>query len=212
MLELFHKGGIFMYPLLAAFIGGVAVILERFWTLSRASVDTKKFLQRLEDVLRGEGLERALEVCSEARGPVAATLHAGLSRVGQGMRHVEKAIESAGSVEMAFLERGLVWLATVVNVAPMLGFLGTVSGMIKAFEAIARAGDVEPSLVAAGISEALITTAAGLSIAIPIQAFHNYFVSKIDKIVVDMEESSSVLLDLLYELGYGEEEGRVAAS
>jgi len=212
MLELFHKGGIFMYPLLAALVGGVAVILERLWTLSRASIDTKKFFERLEDALRSEGLERALEVCSEARGPVAATLHAGLLRVGQGMKHVEKAMESAGSVEMAFLERGLVWLATVVNVAPMLGFLGTVSGMIKAFEAIARAGDVEPSLVAAGISEALITTAAGLSIAIPIQAFHNYFVSKIDRIVVDMEETSSALLDVLYELGYGEEEERAAAS
>ncbi|RKY64766.1 MAG: MotA/TolQ/ExbB proton channel family protein, partial [Candidatus Latescibacterota bacterium] len=127
MLELVHKGGISMYPLLAALVGGVAVILERLWTLSRASIDTKKFFERLEDALRSEGLERALEVCSEARGPVAATLHAGLLRVGQGMKHVEKAMESAGSVEMAFLERGLVWLATVVNVAPMLGFLGTVS-------------------------------------------------------------------------------------
>jgi len=210
MLELFHKGGIFMYPLLAAFIGGIAVTLERLWTLSKASINTKRFFDRLEETLRTEGVEKALELCSKTRGPVAATLHAGLLRVQQGMDYVEKAIESAGSVEMAFLERGLVWLATVVNIAPMLGFLGTVSGMIKAFESIAMAGDVEPSLVASGISEALITTATGLSIAIPMQAFHNYFVSKIDKIVVDMEESSSALLDVLYELGYGRGGSRAA--
>jgi len=116
------------------------------------------------------------------------------------VEHVEKAIEGAATIEMAFLERGMVWLATVANIAPLLGFLGTVSGMIKAFEAIALAGDIEPSLVASGISEALITTAAGLAIAIPIQALHNFFVSRIDKLIIEMEESSSDLIDTLTEI------------
>jgi len=106
---------------------------------------------------------------------------------------------------MAFLEKGMVWLSTVANIAPLLGFLGTVSGMIGAFESIAAAGDVEPSIVASGISEALITTAAGLVIAIPIQAFHNYFVSKIDKIIIDMQESSTLFMEELIQLGYGKD-------
>jgi biopolymer transport protein ExbB len=108
---------------------------------------------------------------------------------------------------MAFLEKGMVWLATVANIAPLLGFLGTVSGMIQAFDAIAKAGDVEPSIVAGGISEALITTASGLVIAIPIQALHNFFVSKIDKLIIDMQESSNQFLDELVQAGYGGGQG-----
>jgi biopolymer transport protein ExbB len=119
--------------------------------------------------------------------------------------HVEKAISESGAVEMAFLEKGMVWLSTVANIAPLLGFLGTVSGMINSFEAIAAAGDVEPSIVAGGISEALITTAGGLVIAIPIQAFHNYFVSKIDKIIIDMQEASTQFVEELIQLGYGKD-------
>jgi biopolymer transport protein ExbB len=188
MVELFNKGGPFMWPLLAALVIGIAFILERLWTLTRASINAKNFFAQVEEALRGGGPDAAAEICSNTRGPVASVLHAGL-------------------LEMAFLERGMVWLATIANIAPLLGFLGTVSGMIKAFEAIALAGDVEPSLVASGISEALITTAAGLAIAIPIQAFHNYFVSRIDKIVIDMEESSAAFVDTLVEMGYGEEKG-----
>jgi biopolymer transport protein ExbB len=121
-------------------------------------------------------------------------------RVDRGLEQVEKAIENAGTIEMSFLERGLVWLATVANVAPMLGFLGTVSGMISAFAAIAEAGDVNATIVASGISEALITTASGLAIAIPIQAAHNYFVSRVDRLVIDMEESANDLIDYLIEM------------
>lgn len=207
MRDLFIKGGPFMWPLLGALIVGVAFIFERLWTLTRASINAKKFFAQVEEALRSGGPDAAAEICSNTRGPVASVLHAGLLRAKRGIAHVEKAIEASGSIEMAFLERGLVWLATTANIAPLLGFLGTVSGMIKAFEAIARAGDVEPSLVASGISEALITTAAGLAIAIPIQAFHNYFVSRIDKIVIDMEESASAFVDTLVEMGYGEEQG-----
>jgi biopolymer transport protein ExbB len=179
------------------------VALERLWTLSRASINTREFFAQVQEALKQRGPEGAAEVCSNTRGPVASVLHAGLLRLDRGIDHVEKAIEESGAIEMAFLEKGMVWLATVANVAPLIGFLGTVSGMINAFDAIAKAGDVEPSIVAAGISEALITTAAGLIIAIPIQSLHNYFVSKIDKIIIDMQESSSQFVDELIQTGYG---------
>ena len=203
MVELFEKGGPFMWPLLFALVLGVAVILERLWTLSRASIDTKRFFEKVQEALEAGGPEKAAEVCANTRGPVASIFHAGLLRLDRGIDHVEKAIESSGSVEMAFLEKGMVWLATVANVAPLLGFLGTVSGMIKAFQAIAEAGDVEPSIVASGISEALITTATGLAIAIPMQVMHNLFVSRVDKMIIDMEESSNAFVDTLVEKGYG---------
>ena len=205
MVELFNKGGPFMWPLLFSLVIGIAVIFERLWTLSRASINTKKFMGQVQEALERDGVEGAVNVCANTRGPIASIFHAGLLRLDRGLESVARAIEDAGSIEMAFLERGMIWLATIANVAPMLGFLGTVSGMIKAFEAIARAGDVEPSLVASGISEALITTATGLTIAIPIQAFHNYFVSRIDKIVIDMEESSSALVDTLVQMGLAKE-------
>lgn len=201
MVELFIKGKAFMWPLLAAAIIGVAFIFERLWTLSRATINTRKFLDKVTSALKEGGVTAAADVCAKTRGPIASIFHAGLLKADRGVPEVEKAIESAGAIEMSFLERGLVWLATIANIAPMLGFLGTVSGMINAFEAIARAGDIEPSLVASGISEALITTATGLAIAIPIQAAHNFFVSKIDKLVIDMEESSTALLDTLVEMG-----------
>ena len=201
MVELFIKGKSFMWPLLACAIIGVAFIFERLWTLSRATINTRKFLDKVTASLKEGGVTSAADVCAKTRGPIASIFHAGLLKADRGVSEVEKAIEAAGAIEMSFLERGLVWLATIANIAPMLGFLGTVSGMINAFEAIARAGDIEPSLVASGISEALITTAAGLSIAIPIQAAHNFFVSKIDKLVIDMEESSTALLDTLVEMG-----------
>lgn len=207
MVEFFQKGGPFMWPLLFSLVLGVAVVLERLWTLSRASINTKKFFAAVQEALQTGGADKAAEICANTRGPVASVFHAGLLRLDRGIDHVEKAIESSGSVEMAFLEKGLVWLATVANVAPLLGFLGTVSGMIKAFQAIAEAGDVEPSLVAAGISEALITTAAGLTIAIPMQVMHNLFVSRVGKIMIDMEESSSAFVDTLVEKGYGRPQG-----
>jgi len=200
MLDLFYDGGWAMYPLLFTLIVGLAVIFERLFSLSRASINTRKFLQRIKVALREEGITAAQEICANTRGPVASIFHAGLMRVDRGLEQVEKAIENAGTIEMSFLERGLVWLATVANIAPMLGFLGTVSGMISAFAAIAEAGDVNATIVASGISEALITTASGLAIAIPIQAAHNYFVSRVDRLVIDMEESANDLIDYLIEM------------
>ena len=200
MLDLFYDGGPFMYPLLLTLIFGMGVILERFWARSRASINTRKFLQGIKIALREEGITTAQEICASTRGPVASIFHAGLMRVDRGLEHVEKAIENAGTIEMSFLEKGLVWLATVANIAPMLGFLGTVSGMIGAFASIAAAGDVNATIVASGISEALITTATGLAIAIPVQAAHNYFVSRIDRLIIDMEESANDLIDYLIEM------------
>jgi biopolymer transport protein ExbB len=206
MVELFVKGGPFMWPLLLMLFFGLVVSFERLYTLSKAHINSKEFFTQVQEALKQGGPEAAAEVCSNTPGPVASVLHAGLLRLDRGLDHVEKAITESGAIEMAFLERGMVWLSTVANIAPLLGFLGTVSGMIGAFEAIAAAGDVEPSIVASGISEALITTASGLIIAIPIQAFHNFFVAKIDKIIIDMQEASTQFVEELIQLGYGKED------
>ncbi|UCE06234.1 MAG: MotA/TolQ/ExbB proton channel family protein [bacterium] len=200
MVDLFIKGGTMMWPILFFFVLGLAITLERAWNLTRASVNTRKFLAKIQTALKEGGIEAAKEVCENTRGPVASIFHAGLSRADHGIEQVEKAIMNAGSIEMAFLERGLIWLATVVSVAPMLGFTGTVWGMIVAFEDIARANDISPSIVANGISIALLTTLFGLIVAIIIQFFHNLFVSRIDKLIIDMEESSVELVDSLIEL------------
>ncbi len=201
LVTLFLKGGIFMYFLLGTSIVGVAVIIERAITLSRARTDVRKLMKRVLDALHSKGVEAAAHECERTRGPIAAILHAGLKRAERGTEAVERAIETAGTIETSFLERGLIWLATVATIAPLLGFLGTVSGMIRAFNAIAEAEQVNAKLVASGISEALITTATGLLIAIPVQAFHNFFVSQIDRFIIEMEESTADLIDTLIMLG-----------
>lgn len=201
MWELFQDGGWAMYPLVVLLVLGVAIAIERMINLTRAGIDANSFFQNLEEALRSGGPDEAARICSETRGPVASVIHAGLLRMHRGIDHVEKAIDNAGAVEMAFLERGMVWLSTVANLAPMIGFLGTVSGMISAFQAIERAGDVEPSMVAGGISEALITTASGLIVGIIIQFLHNFFASRIDRIIADMQEHTAGFIDLLAETG-----------
>jgi len=201
LVELFLKGGGFMYPLLIASIIGVAVIIERAVTLSRARTDVRKLMKRVLDALHSKGVDAAAAECERTRGPIAAILHAGLKRAERGTEAVERAIETAGTIETSFLERGLIWLATLATIAPLLGFLGTVSGMIRAFNAIAEAEQVNAKLVASGISEALITTATGLLVAIPMQAFHNFFVAQIDRFIIEMEESTADLVDTLVMLG-----------
>lgn len=200
--QFFADGGWAMWPLLFLMIFGIAVVIERFYNLRRAAIDAQTFFKSLEEALRSGGPDKAAELCAKTRGPVASVIHAGLLRLHRGLDHVEKAISNAGAVEMAFLERGMIWLATVANLAPLLGFLGTVSGMINAFQAIKVAGDVEPTAVAGGIAEALITTVAGLVIAIPIQFFHNLFASRIDRIIVEMEEHTAAFVDVLSEMGH----------
>jgi len=200
MVDLFLAGGDFMWPILALLILGLGYVIERFWTLTRASVNTRKFLAKLHQALDEGGVEAAAAECEKTPGPVASILHAGLSRANKGLEHVEKAITNAGSIEMAFLEKGMIVLSTVIVLAPMLGFTGTVSGMVNAFDAIKKANDISPAIVAGGISQALLTTLFGLVVAMTIQIFYNYFSSKIDRLIIDMEESSIELMDALVEM------------
>jgi biopolymer transport protein ExbB len=194
------KGGFFMHFLLACSLIALVFIIERAWTLSRARVNVKALMMKVVRGLREDGPQAALEVCQQTRGPIAAILHSGLLRAARGPAAVEKAIETSGTIEMSFLERGLVALATIANVAPLLGFLGTVSGMISAFAAIAAAEQVSAKLVAKGIQEALITTATGLIIAVPVTIAHSFFVSQIDRFIIEMEEASAELVDELLEI------------
>lgn len=199
MVEMFNQGGFFMWPILACLVFGIAISFERFISLTRASVNTRKFLAEVTSALDKSGTDAAVEVCQKTKGPVAAIFHAGLLRSNRGADNVEKAITNAGTIEMAFLERGLIWLSTFITLAPMLGFTGTVRGMIVAFDDIKKANDIQPSIVAEGISVALLTTLFGLVCAIILQVFHNYFVAKIDRLVIDMEETSAELVDHLVE-------------
>lgn len=201
LVEFFNKGGNFMWGLLVLSVVGVAVIIERAITLQKAKADVRSLMEKVVGALKRGKLDEAVDICAEVRGPIPQILHAGLTQAKKGTTAVEKAIETAGIIEMSFLERGLIVLATVANVAPLLGFLGTVSGMIHAFEAIAQAEQVSAKLVASGISEALITTMTGLTIAIPVQVAHNLFVQRINRFVVEMEDSAAELVDTLASMG-----------
>ncbi|MDM7993209.1 MAG: MotA/TolQ/ExbB proton channel family protein [Candidatus Fermentibacter sp.] len=198
--DLFIAGGIFMWPLLLSAIIGVAIGIERYIVLRKCKINQGTFLDQLGGYIRKGDHKGAEDLCDRTRGPVASILRAGLVRRDKGLEAVEKGIETAAQVEMSFLEKGLIVMASVVVVAPMLGFLGTVSGMINAFGAIAAAKNVEASLVASGIQEALITTAAGLMIAIPVQLAYNWYISIIGRYVIDMEEASSFLIDTLSDM------------
>lgn len=200
LVELFLKGGNFMWPILVLLAVGLAFSIERLFTLTKASVNTRKFLARLHAALQDGGVEGAAAVCESTPGPVASILHAGLSRADKGLESVEKAISNAGSIEMAFLERGMVVLATVIVLAPMVGFTGTVQGMVVAFQQIETQNDISPAIVAGGISQALLTTLFGLVVAMIIQTLFNFFTSRIDRLILDMEESSVELMDALVDL------------
>jgi biopolymer transport protein ExbB len=200
MVDYFIQGGAFMWPILILLVIGLGFSIERFWTLTRASINTRKFLAKLHNALQEGGIEGAAAECEKTPGPVASILHAGLSRADKGLEYVEKAISNAGSIEMAFLERGMVVLTTVIVLAPLLGFTGTVSGMVTAFNAIKVKNDISPNIVAGGISQALLTTLFGLVVAMIIQVLYNYFSSRIDKLIIDMEESSVELMDALVEM------------
>ena len=189
-----------MWPILISLIFGLGFSFERLYSLLMSSVNSKKFFQEVSETLDTNGVEPALELCENTRGPVAAIFHAGLARRHRGLSEVEKAIQNAGPVEMAFLERNMIWLNAVITIAPMIGFTGTVVGMIGAFDAIKAANDISPAVVAGGISQALLTTAFGLIVAMIIQIFQNLFVNRIDRLILDMEEHSVQLVDHLYEL------------
>jgi biopolymer transport protein ExbB len=187
----------FMSPVLICLILGLAIAIERIISLNLATTNTNKLLSKVEDALASGGVEAAKEVTKGTKGPVASIFTQGLMRMSEGIEMVEKSVIAYGSVEMGRLERGLVWISLFISLAPMLGFMGTVIGMIGAFDAIQAAGDISPSLVAGGIKVALLTTVAGLIVAIILQLFYNYCVSKIDSIVNSMEDASISLVDLL---------------
>lgn len=197
--EKFVEGGAFMWPILGCLVLGLGFAFERLWTLSRATMNTKKFIVKVKDALFTGGVSEAMKVCENTRGSIASVFHAGLLRADEGLDAAEKAIMAYGAIEMGFLERGLIWISTFISLAPMLGFTGTVQGMIIAFDAIAEAAQISPGIVATGISVALLTTLFGLVVAMILQVFYNYFVSRIDRLVADMEESSIELIDALYE-------------
>jgi biopolymer transport protein ExbB len=190
-------GPTFMGIVLICLILGLAIAIERIITLNLATTNTKKLLDDVENALASGGVDAAKEVTKNTRGPVASIFTQGLMRMSEGIEMVEKSVIAYGSVEMGRLEKGMVWISLFISLAPMLGFMGTVIGMIDAFDAIAEAGDVSPALVANGIKVALLTTVGGLIVAVILQLFYNYLVSKIDSLVNSMEDASISLVDML---------------
>ena len=194
----FIEGGPgFMGIVLACLILGLAIAIERIIYLNFATTNTEKLTADVESALKSGGVEAAKEVCRNTKGPVASIFYQGLERSGEGVDMVEKSIVSYGSVQMGLLEKGLSWISLFIALAPMLGFMGTVIGMIGAFDAIEAAGDISPSLVAGGIKVALLTTVFGLIVAMILQIFYNYLIAKVDSIVNSMEDASISLIDLL---------------
>ena len=196
--EKFVQGGWeFMSLILICMIVGLALCIERIITLNIASVNTEKLLTSIDDNLKNGDVTGAMEVCRSTAGPTASVLYEGLRNVGNGPDAVEKAIVSYGSVQMGLLEKGLVWISLVIALAPMLGFCGTVIGMISAFDKIEQVGDISPTIVAGGIKVALLTTVFGLIVAMVMQLLYNYIVAKIDGITNKMEEASVALVDMM---------------
>lgn len=198
--ERFVEGGPgFMGVILLCLILGLAIAIERIIYLNLSTTNTQKLAQEVEDALNSGGVEAAKEVCRNTRGPVASIYYQGLERTDEGIEAAEKAVVAYGGVQMGLLEKNVSWIALFIALAPMLGFLGTVIGMIIAFDQIQSAGDMNPSLVAGGIKVALLTTVFGLIVAIILQVFFNYIVAKIDSIVNSMEDASITLIDILFD-------------
>ena len=198
LMEKYAEGGVgFMTCVLICLILGLALCIERIIYLHLASSNSKSLLTKIEDALKSGGVEAAKEECRNTTGPTASICLQGLERSDEDLELIEKSIMSYGSVQMGLLEKGTSWISLFIAIAPMLGFMGTVIGMISAFDAIEVAGDISPSLVAGGIKQALLTTVFGLIVAIILQVFYNYIVAKIDDIVNDMEDSSISLVDLI---------------
>jgi biopolymer transport protein ExbB len=194
----FIEGGAgFMGAVLLTLIFGLALAFERVIYLNLASTNTDKLLLEVEEALNEGGIEAAKELCRNTRGPVASIFYQGLDRVDEGIDVVEKSVVSYGSVQMGLMEKNLSWISLFIAIAPMLGFMGTVIGMIEAFDQIQVQGDMSPTVVAGGIKIALITTVTGLMVAIILQIFYNYLIAQIDGIVNKMEDSSISLVDML---------------
>jgi len=197
MYEYLVKGGILMIPILACSVVGLAVVFERAWTLRTGRNIPRELVRRSEDLVRRGQIEEAMALCRRSRSPMGAVIQAALKNAGQGRDAVKEAAEEVGRREAAHLERYVGVLGTVANVAPLLGLLGTVSGMIKAFTVISVQGVGNPASLAAGISEALITTAAGLSVAIPAFVAYRYFLGKLDRVILELEQYALHFVDLV---------------
>lgn len=196
----FIEGGAgFMAATLLCLVFGLALCIERIIYLSLSKTNTKVLLSKIEDALKNGGIEAALEVCRNTRGPVASIFYQGLSRYDEGIDVVEKTVSSYGGVQLGLLEKNLSWISLFISIAPSLGFLGTIIGMIQAFDKIQQVGDISATVVAGGIKVALLTTLLGLIIAIVLQLFYNYILSLIEGLVNEMEDSSISLLDLVVE-------------
>jgi biopolymer transport protein ExbB len=199
-----EKGGPVMWPILILSIIGFAFIFERFFALRKAKINVNEFLAKIRKALMvNRSVRDAIKICEQYQGPVASVMKAGLLKYGQPKEDVEKSIENAAMYEITRLERGLPIIATAANIEPLLGFLGTVTGMINSFDALAKQGLSNPGAVAAGISEALITTAAGLIIAIPMQLAYNFYTSRINRFVRDVETSTNMLIETFGEMDRG---------
>jgi biopolymer transport protein ExbB len=196
--EKFIQGGaIWMTPILLCMIFGLAFVIERIFYLNLASVNSKKLLSKLDAALKSGGVEKAKQVCRDTKGPLAGIFYQGLDRADEGLESVEKAVVAYGGVQMGRLETNLSWISLCLSLAPMLGFMGTVIGMVFAFDDIERAGDISPTIVAGGMKVALLTTVFGLITAIILQFFYNYILSKIDAIVGDMEDATISFMDIM---------------
>lgn len=194
----FIEGGVgFMGTILLCLVLGLAIALERIIYLNLSTTNTKKLLESVEKALQEGGVEKAKKLCADTRGPVASIFYQGLLKMDQGVEAAEKSIASYGSHQISQLESGISWITLFIAIAPMLGFMGTVIGMISAFDAIQAMGDISPAVVAGGIKIALITTVAGLIVAIILQLFYNYIISKIDTLVMSMEDASMSFVDML---------------
>jgi biopolymer transport protein ExbB len=196
--EKFIEGGVFwMTPILFVLILGLAISIERIIYLNLATVNVDKLLKKIDEAFNTGGVDAAKEVCRSTRGPIASIFYQAFERYDQGLEDVEKAIVSFGGVQMGFLEKGMVWLQFFIAIAPSLGFLGTVIGMVMAFDAIAQVGDISPSVVAGGMMVALLTTVFGLIAAMILQLFYNYLLAKISSMTQEMEESAISIMDMM---------------
>ncbi|MDR0713776.1 MAG: MotA/TolQ/ExbB proton channel family protein [Bacteroidales bacterium] len=196
--EKFIEGGVgYMTPILLVFIIAMAIVIERIIYLNLATTNTEQLLKNVEEALKSGGIDAAKELCRNTKGPVASIFYQGLDRYGEGVEIVEKAIVSYGGVQMGKLENGMIWLNLFIALAPSLGFFGTVIGMVKAFDDIAIAGDISPTIVASGMKIALLTTVFGLVVAMILQVFYNYLLNKISGLVNNMEDSSISMMDIL---------------
>jgi len=196
-LRFIEGGPFFMGIVLVTLILGLAIAIERIIYLNMASTNTDKLVNNVEEAINSGGIEAAKEVCRNTKGPVASIFYQGLDRMDEGVEAAEKAVVAYGGVQMGLLEKNISWLSLFISLAPMLGFMGTVIGMIGAFDSIEAAGDISPAVVAGGIKVALLTTVFGLVVAIILQIFYNYIIAKMDSIVNGMEDASIKLVDLL---------------